>query len=619
MKTISFKLSPAPNIIANKKYNVSDKASVEMIKANMDFEIHPVDESNTILSMDQIPIAEYKLKNYSEAKKNKDEQVFEEIFDTAKCLADDGILFDQTGVLWRYNKEKFCYELCDKTDISNIVATRVNVFSALSPLYKVAFENAIKMVGRERANIVCVDYETKYKYSVQFKNILYDGLTNKETEVSKNDFVHNAIPFSPKDIITPRLNELFNQWTNGKAEQLKDIIAYSCIPNNTQKLIFFYLGQRNSGKSQFMGVMKRFLGEHNCTSTNLGILADQSQRFELINLRNKLAAFVSEIDEKTTYNTAILKRLSGNDDIRGEYKGVNGTVSFRFGGKVHIITNSLPTVADENDYAYFARTVIIDFPNTFPNSDVEVLDTIPANEYDGLADYCLNRIRTWFKARKIEISQLEPVDLRAKKYLEKTDYMGSFISKHMEMSEDFEPDTKFKINSSTFSSMFNEFLLKHGQKEWDIKRVGRVLLEKFPRQIERHQRRIDVENRIWEYRGIRLKEQEKLPVTNVTNVTDISSSPLYIENEVKPSVTMVTSMTHNDKATEDSTPKDQPTFPLEVIKSNDLENNRYEYNNLPLLITHDEASKTFGAERFSHFLINGIYAHYTANTYKRVN
>lgn len=500
-------------------------------------------------------------------KKQKEEDIFEDIFDTAKKISDKGILFDDSGVIWKYDEDRYAYKFIDKTDVQNVVAEEVNIFSALNPLYRVAFENAIKMTARDRARVICKDAETKYKYCVQFKDTLYNGITLEQKKVTQDDFVHNSIPFSPVKKETPNIDKLFDEWTQNKKNQLKDIIAYSCIPNNTQKLIFFYLGQRNSGKSQFMGVMKRFLGEHNCVSTNLGILANQEQRFELVNLRNKLAAFVSEIDEKTTYNTAMLKRLSGNDDLRGEYKGINGTISFRFGGKVHIITNSLPTVADENDYAYFARTVIIDFPNTFPNSDIEALDSIPNEEYEGLAHYCLERIKEWYQNKKIEISDLEPVDLRAKKYLKHTDMLGSFVSTHMEMEKDFESETEHKITTANFASMFNEYLSKNGQKEWDVKRIGRTLMEKYPKMIERHKRRFG-ETIVWEYRGIKVKpKQTELNfVADVPDVADLSSSTISYNKRNLKNGTSTTSATIDEVSTDLLTTNQRPSFPLETEK-----------------------------------------------------
>lgn len=455
--------------------------------------------------------------------------VYEEIDSQAKELVfETGILHDDDNVDWLYDENRFCYKKTDEIDILNVIKTKVNVFQALESKFRTAYLKAIRTHGRFRARMVCDGAEDRYKYAIQFKNILYSGYSEVKREVTKDDFVHNSIPYEPKDGETIVIDKLFNEWTNGKAQTLKDIIAYSCIPNNTQKLIFFYLGPRNSGKSQFMTIMKRFLGNHNCVTTNLGILANQEQRFELINLRYKLSAFVSEIDEKTTYNTAMLKRLSGNDELRGEYKGVNGVPSFRFGGKVHIITNSLPVVADENDYAYFARTVIIDFPNSFPNSDIEICDTIPLEEYNYLASYCLKRIVEWYSTKKINILGIESVDLRAKKYLQRTDFLASFVSTHMEMEHDFEVDTNFKIVTSTFSSMFNEYLIKNGQKEWDVKRIGRALLEKYGKAIERHKRRFG-EDLVWEYRGIRQKsEQTTIPVPIVPNVPDTTSSVAYV-------------------------------------------------------------------------------------------
>ncbi len=602
MKTLIFKERLADHILLNKEYNVSDHSLRELLKNGVDIEIVTLNEAAEILPQERLPITEMAVKSFKQSKKASEETILEEIYEMARSLANDGILFDDSKVMWKFNEQKNTYELCDLTDLQNVILSKVNIFSALNPQYRVAFELAIKMIARERSRVICKDAEQKYKYSVQFKDILYDGVSLEQRKVTKNDFVHNSIPHSPKDIPTPTIDKLFNDWTNGKGEQLKDIIAYSCIPNNTQKLIFFYLGQRNSGKSQFMGVVKYFLGEYNCVSTNLGILADQGQRFELINLRHKLAAFVSEIDEKTTYNTAMLKRLSGNDDLRGEYKGINGTIPFRFGGKVHIITNSLPTVADENDYAYFARTVIIEFPNTFANTDIEILDTIPNEEYRGLAHYCLNRIKTWYSDKSIKISHLEPVDLRAKKYLEKTDYLGSFVNNYMEMHEDFSESTEYKIGTNEFLSMFLEYLRKNGQKEWDVRRIGRALIEKYPKQIERMRVRYG-ENLHWEYRGIRKRPiQQTLDIVPVVPIVPIGLTSIpHMEKRI---------LTSGNNGNNENTRADCD----EDFSKHDDKNLQFSESLFPLEIGNGYFAQNVLAE----LLEKGVYMHSESGKYRLV-
>lgn len=443
-----------------------------------------------------------------------EEDLFDEIAGISERLVEKrGIIFDSDCVLWAYDKKAFCYKHIDENDVYNIIDEECGIFDALKPMYRQAYFNAIKIYGRKKADLIVDPTGEKNKYSVQFNEMIFDCKTMMIKKTSPEHFVFNSIPWTPKEVSTPTIDSLFASWIKGgNPAELKDIIAYSCLPHNTQKYIFFYFGQTSSGKSQYLGVMQKFLGARNCTTSDFAILSSNNQRFEKITLRNKLAVFMSEIDGKKIYNTSCLKTLSGNDHIRGEYKGGNN-VSFRFGGKAHIATNSLPTIEDDEDDAFFGRTVIKEFPNKYENGSVEIMDTIPDTEFEGLAHYCFFRIQEWAK-NGISLIGVGSREERSRNYREKTDLMKHFIAMCCEIDEhgDFGVDTEYRISSYLFCSNFNGWIQKRGHQEWTREKIGREINRVLGKRIQKAKRTVNTNESHWEYRGIRSKEeQQKLP------------------------------------------------------------------------------------------------------------
>jgi hypothetical protein len=120
--------------------------------------------------------------------------------------------------------------------------------------------------------------------------------------------------------------------------------------------------------------------------------------------------------------------------------------------------------------------------------------------------------------------------------------------------------------------LFLEYLRKNGQKEWDPRRIGRALVEKYGKSIERMRMRYG-ENLHWEYRGIRLRPiQQTLDSVPVVPVVPSTSTPYPIRsyrsgdsgnkgnNKNTRADCDEDNKKHDDKPDENST----PLFPLEI-------------------------------------------------------
>jgi len=418
-------------------------------------------------------------------------------------------LHDDNKVFWRYCFEKGFYQQVDDRQVihdlySELGNDEMNKATKRKK-YLIQFENAsyVKWIGLK--NEYGGNPFEKDLYTVQFGKKIFDILNNKLIDSSPEYFITNPIPHNLSESNkTARIDELIGQWCgDNNINFVKDLIAYSCINHNHEKLVVFCHGPQNSGKSLFLDLLTRFLGESNTISSNLDLISNPNQRFETINLRNKKLLLCSETEGGTdkTYDTSVLKKLSGMDKLRGEVKGKQGTCNFTFKGKCFFATNSLPRIKDTTDDAFMGRTVLLDFPNSFKKSGSvkSLIETIPSSEYNNLATFCLERIQEWTNKDRIDIRGLKSIDERIKIYKEITNPIINFINDNYIVTE----DDYDEVLTSDFFDGYNSYLQERGLKSlksWDIGReIKRCSLLKNCKKT----RKGEGNNRYHVYKGIR--------------------------------------------------------------------------------------------------------------------
>jgi len=120
-------------------------------------------------------------------------------------------------------------------------------------------------------------------------------------------------------------------------------------------------------------------------------------RFEGSKLLKKLVCLMGETSFELITNTDYLKKLTGQDLIRAEFKGKN-CFDFRNYAKLIMATNSLPPTSDKT-IGFYRRWKIIDFINIFPE-ETDVLFNVSDEEYKNLSLKCLNIAKNLWKHRK---------------------------------------------------------------------------------------------------------------------------------------------------------------------------------------------------------------------------
>lgn len=144
-----------------------------------------------------------------------------------------------------------------------------------------------------------------------------------------------------------------------------EALAYSLTARTDMKASFWLVGQKDSGKSTFITLIKALMGELHGTIdlTQLG-----TNRFLLAGIVGKRVISFTEASSSTMLPDALYKTLvGGSDEIYADVKNRDG-ITFRPECKVWWAMNEMPRIGDRSG-ATTRRIVIIPFNRTVPESE----------------------------------------------------------------------------------------------------------------------------------------------------------------------------------------------------------------------------------------------------------
>jgi len=288
--------------------------------------------------------------------------------------------YDKNKIFWFWNHHKHCYEITDETELMTLIDEQLGFLGqTISAGLRNNYIEAFRRVGRKHQP---KEAPTRW---IQFKKKVISLRTGKEYVAEPNYFFTNPIPWDiGESESTPIIDRLFTEWVGEEnKEMLYEILSYCCYREYPIQVLFCFCGIGRNGKTQFLKLLTKFLGEHNICNTDLDFIAGRNRsRFETFKLYKKLAGIMGETDFDTMGGSSLLKRLTGGDMIGYEMKGKNPFDAYSY-CKLLIASNSLPSSEDNTD-GFYRRWIIIDWPNQFPEGK-DIINSIPESEYCNLA------------------------------------------------------------------------------------------------------------------------------------------------------------------------------------------------------------------------------------------
>jgi len=389
--------------------------------------------------------------------KNKPSSIFTRLAQADAFIEQQPIFYDKTNLWWWWNKEKTCWEITDEINLLNMIEKEISL-DIVNSKNRAEIIHALQQRGR-----LNVPKEVKESW-VQFGKTIYDIETGETFEATPEYFITNPIQWKMgREEKTPALDILLESWVGKEhIQELYELLAFCIVPSYFIHRLFCLIGSGANGKSTFLKVLTNFIGIENTTASSLFLI--MNNRFESSKLLKKSCCLIGETNFTTISNTDLLKKLTGGDLIRAEFKG-KACFDFRNYAKLIMATNSLPQTADKTE-GFYRRWKIITFPNKF-DREMEVLHFITKEEYQNLALKCFNIAkRLWFNRSFTNEGDFEE---RKKKFEDMSNPLMLFIK------ENYEKDIQKETFLTEFCEDLNEFLVERGFRTLTNKTISNQL------------------------------------------------------------------------------------------------------------------------------------------------
>jgi len=312
---------------------------------------------------------------------------------------------------------------------------------------------------------------------------------------------------------------------------LEEIAGYCLYREYFIKKAVMLVGGGNNGKSTYLNLLRAFLGGQNVSNVSIHDL--ERNRFAAAMLFGKLANIYPDLPDSELRSTATFKALTGGDYIKAEKK-FSDLFMFQNTAKLLFSTNTIPITHDSTE-AFFARWLIIDFPNKFsddgprkPNKKLlEELTT--EEELSGFLNLALQGLQRLLKNQKFSYKKT-PEEI-AEEYLRLSNTVYGFISDWCEI------DIKAQTPKSELYNAYVNYCSEIKQTAYTHKKFSEEL-RRLVNVIETRPKIKD--ERVMAWRGIRITKVGKTPdmgdmgdrnEEDVRDVRDVTDSHHLRENE----------------------------------------------------------------------------------------
>jgi putative DNA primase/helicase len=173
---------------------------------------------------------------------------------------------------------------------------------------------------------------------------------------------------------------------------LKEIAGYCFYRDMPFQNFFILVGKGCNGKSVYLNVLRKMLGEKNISTLTLQTISEGG--FELGYLYQKNCNMTGDLPKKAFQDVGHIKELTGGDTITAKQK-FKDPFTFRNHSKLIAACNEVPETPDVTD-GFFRRAIIINFPNSFETTaKPNLLEEITTEENVwGFFKSCVNAFKT---------------------------------------------------------------------------------------------------------------------------------------------------------------------------------------------------------------------------------
>lgn len=377
----------------------------------------------------------------------------------------EGSLYERKKGAWRYFGKNELTTFTEKTTLEELQAWGY---------YEQKYISEVSRYVRQKTYDPSYSNTNPFEESnpelVVFKNGTYNILTDEMKPHDYKDYILTSFNYeldmSGKS--TPNTDKFFDGFFGENALFMKQYLGYifyrSYAP--APDMVFLY-GQGGEGKSSFLNMVTNFyLGVENTSA----LTPEQiGERFSVVDLLGKCANICGDVDSDYLSTTAILKRVTGGDNIKGEFKGIQG-FNFVSYAKLFFSMNEFFHFKDMST-GFSSRLTIVPIVignqrlpenNFWDNHDTDLIkEEAPSFVYS-----CMGEFRKIFNGKKVVFSKTASMEKTKIDWLFDNDRIAQFL---FEATEICEGDERGEIASTVYSEYkafcrFNGFIPKSAKE-----------------------------------------------------------------------------------------------------------------------------------------------------------
>ncbi|WP_457569366.1 DNA polymerase [Desulfurobacterium sp.] len=206
---------------------------------------------------------------------------------------------------------------------------------------------------------------------IPFKNGVYDLEKDTFRPYRKDDYFTFRLPWNYREGAgCPLIDRIFQSLVpEDRVVDLYELAAYCLWRGYPYQKFFILYGKGRNGKSAFIQILTRLLGDNAYSSVPLEELLGGG--FQLSELHRKLANISGELSYSDIKESSYLKMLTGEDTVTAPRK-FKKPITFRNHAKMIFLTNQVPLTHDTTE-AFYRRVFLIEFPYKFLSEEEQEL------------------------------------------------------------------------------------------------------------------------------------------------------------------------------------------------------------------------------------------------------
>ncbi|EJQ91281.1 DNA primase family protein [Bacillus toyonensis] len=388
--------------------------------------------------------------------KGKNENISD--YNIARLLSDENNFLLMEGNLY-YGDKKLGYYQGVTPQLAELVIRKITPLKHKPSITSRRIREIVNWLQSFEELTVEEEVLNNKKTFINFINCVVDARDGAIYEKSLDYCFTNFVNAEYPESFTPRgknFEKFMGKITGDNPylyDRLQEIFGYVLSDIRDLKIILYFVGPKDSGKSVIINLLEELVGKQ--FSTNLS-LHDLNEKFRLGKLYKKKLNCCGETGEINLKRTDIIKAVSGNDTILAEEKNIS-PFSFTNEAALLFAGNDLPKIVGiDKTRAFSDRLIIVpfNFPTEKSKQDINLVNKL-IEEKSYIVKWAVDGLKRLIKNNYV-FTSCEEVEEIYSDYLRVNNSVQTFID------EQCIKDPRYKVHTVYLEEAYREYCYDKG-------------------------------------------------------------------------------------------------------------------------------------------------------------